>query len=70
MPETTRTRPCPSCGAPAAVTWNHTMVWQLDYPAREDVSRFDCPSGCRVPHHDVGQIYPTADSAAQQPPTA
>ncbi len=70
MPEITRTRPCPRCGAPAAVTWNQDATWQLDYPHREDVSGFECPTRCQVPHEDINRIYPTADSAAQQPPTA
>ena len=49
MPDVTRTRPCPNCGSPAAITWLQTMAYGADYPVREDVSGFTCSAGCRIP---------------------
>lgn len=60
MPAKTVTRPCLRCGAAAAITWNQTFAMGSDYPGREDVVGFDCPSGCEVPFREVEQAYPTA----------
>lgn len=70
MPRTTKTRPCPHCGAPAEVTWDQTMALGVDYPVREDVAGFDCPSGCELPFRDVQRTYPTARTQPQQPAAA
>ncbi len=65
MPDKTVTRPCPRCRAPAAITWNQTFAYGADYPGREDVTGFDCPSGCELPFQEVQRTYPTART---QPP--
>jgi len=70
MPRTTVIRPCLRCGAAAAITWNQTFAMGSDYPGREDVAGFDCPSGCEVPFREVQQAYPTARTQPSRPPAA
>ncbi len=70
MPAKTATRPCPRCGASAEITWDQTLSWQGDYPNREDVVGFNCPSGCEPPLLEVQQTYPTARTQPSRPPAA
>ncbi len=68
MPDKTATRPCPRCGELAAVTWNQVLSSGADYPTREDVVAFDCPSGCEPALREVQSTYPTARTQPSRSP--
>ncbi len=68
MPDKTATRPCPRCGKPAAVTWNQIVSSGADYPTREDVVAFDCPSGCEPALREIQSNYPTARTQPSRSP--